>query len=95
MNDKISSEERWTIDEIARRHHETGEFRGTYLQFEPIGFGRWKATLAPPPARHPWEPDLSAMLGIPVRIDDSLSRDEWRLVDSATGEVLRIGWLTP
>lgn len=67
----------------------TGAFGNSHLAVRSLDdLIRYRPTTPP---KMPWERDpIAEMLGIPIRLDESMSPGEWRLVDNATGlEVLR------
>lgn len=77
------------ITTIVKRRYQTGEYASTHFRMTTA---YWEAARIPPmptPPRMPWDPaPLDALLGIPVVVDDDLTGDEWRLVDTHTDEIL-------
>lgn len=67
-----------TLDDIVRRHYETGEYGGVSLRFEPDGWAVLRERF-PKPDRS--MAPLGAIFGIRVRLDDTLPKNVWRLVD--------------
>lgn len=78
------------INAIVKCRYETGAYgRAHFKMTSPF----WEAVRGvipkPTPARMPWgPPPLDALLAIPIVIDDDLTGDEWRLVDTHTEEIL-------
>ncbi|MEV4416135.1 hypothetical protein [Catellatospora sp. NPDC049609] len=72
-----------TLTGAMRRHHETGEYHGTHIRVSSATMDSLPRA-APRPA---WAPNLDALLGLSVVIDDELPLGAWRLVDNRSGEV--------
>jgi hypothetical protein len=85
------------IVDIGQRR-QLGEYAGAHFTMTPFAFDCLRA-LAPPPPTVGWEGAqrltlagaAGDLIGIPLMLDPDLPDDEWRLVDSQTGEVLRVG----
>jgi hypothetical protein len=84
------------ITEIVKERYETGAYGRAHFRMAP-DFWEAARSVLPKPARsrQPWEPNLDALLAIPVVLDESLGPDEWRLVDTVTDEVLARGGSAP
>jgi hypothetical protein len=79
------------LTEIARHNHHGWAYVGTRLKAGEAVIAALKAHGPPPEPVQPWRPSIAWIIGIPIDIDPDLGRDEWRLVDPASGAVLREG----
>jgi len=76
------------INRIVKHRYETGAYGSAH--FRMTSAMREAARMLPkPPPRMAWETSpLDSLLSIPIVVDDDLSDDEWRLVDTHTEEIL-------
>lgn len=86
-----------TLTEVTRRQYETGCYSGAHLWMRKADLDAVKRP-APVAARYEWArtPDQihSELMAIRVVVDDEMAANTWKLVDNATGEVLRMGFIT-
>jgi hypothetical protein len=85
-----------TMDSIVKRRYETGEYGGTHFLLARDAWDQIRATAPPVEPAPPWRPPtpMAGLLGIPIRLDDSVPVNEWQLVDNDTAEVLHRGVIT-
>lgn len=78
------------ITAIVKRRYETGAYGGAHFVMTSPFWGAVRGVIPKPePARMPWDTSrLDALLAIPIVLDDDLTGDEWRLVDTHTKQVL-------
>lgn len=89
------------IVDIGQRR-QLGEYAGAHFAMTPLAFD-WLLAISPSAPTVGWEGAqrrafagaAGDLIGIPLMLDPDLPDDEWRLVDSQTGEVLRVGSLPP
>lgn len=87
MSDKLAE-----LTEIVKLRYETGAYGNTHLRIAPDVMVEMRKHAAPQPM-----PDtlpngvLGDLMAIPIRIDEGMPADEWRLVDNSTGEDIRMG----
>jgi hypothetical protein len=77
------------MEAIVRRHATVGDYRGADFRVSPAVRAELAAAFPAKPDPDPWAVGVVAgLLGLSVAVDESLPEGEWRLVDSATGEIL-------
>lgn len=77
-----------TLHDIVKRHHETGCYGAAHLRMGQSVLDETKRTHPSSPSADP----LALLMAIPVVVDEGIPGGEWRLVDTASGAILAIGW---
>jgi hypothetical protein len=85
-----------TMTEIVKWRYQTGEYGGAHFLLARDVWDQIRAMAPPVESAPPWRPPtpMAGLLGIPIRLDDSVPVNEWQLVDNDTAEVLHRGVIT-
>lgn len=77
------------INRIVKHRYQTGAYGSAHFRMTTPFWEAARALPRPAPPQMPWDPSpLDPLLSIPIVLDDDLSGDEWRLVDTYTEEIL-------
>ncbi len=78
------------IPRIVRDRHTTGSYGSAHFRLNPTLADDMRSQTPPPSLREPaWLGNpIGDLLSIPVRVDNTLPPDTWRLVDTLTGALL-------
>lgn len=84
-----------TLDQVAYYQHYTGVFNGGHLKMRSELLDKLRERTPAAPPRPLWQPPgYEALMAIPIVVDETMSPNAWKMVNTRTGQTV-IGGVEP